>query len=651
MAANSFWKYGVLIAQLSFVSYGPMNTAEAATLEQQRDLFRDIYAQVQDGDIGEQRAQLPKLKTYPLYPWIEYEFLLDNFEDTSDKKLVEFAEKNPHSLMSDTIYVRLANRLSNLDDWKTLLKLVPPHPEHKAIQCYRAEALFATGQKTAGLEAGKAIWYAADHDLPPDCNGLLKQLRDNKALSREDYWHRIRGLIDNNYLTVAKIQAAYLSDSDEKLVELWANVRRSPSSHLDEVFEQEDSAHAREIIVYGINRAADKKLQPAIRLWDEAQQKFDFTPAEKGAVESKLGRWEAWRHDEAGFERLRKIPAEHRTTEGNIWLARIALRTGRWEEVLEAVNDLEASDDEESQDDAWPYWKGRALEQLGRDKEARNAYAQIASDTTFYGFMAADRLGRDYERLQAALPDRNQRIEGLHKLAAVQRWEEWLALGERGKARREWFRMLENMDKEGMLAAAELAARQGDHNLAIWTVSRTRDWNVVDLRFPLLYEDVVLEKSRSHGVNPAWVLGVMRRESAFNEGAESSARALGLMQLMPATAREVGRKLGLNVSGRNDILQPKTNVQLGSAYLRDMYKRFSGNYAQATAAYNAGPGRIPKWAPNENIDADRWVESIPFNETRRYVRTVMAYTTIYDHKLHADEGIPLSLRLKPIEPD
>ena len=195
------------------------------------------------------------------------------------------------------------------------------------------------------------------------------------------------------------------------------------------------------------------------------------------------------------------------------------------------------------------------------------------------------------------------------------------------------------------------ATQTGDANLAIWTVSRTRDWNIVDLRFPMLYTDLVHENAQSQGVQPEWILGVMRRESAFNADAESHVKALGLMQLMPATARDVGRKLGMKVSGKEEILQPETNVQLGSAYLGSMLGRFDGYYAKATAAYNAGPGRINKWSPDKTIAADQWVESIPFKETRRYVRAVMAYTTIYDHKLNAEKGGRLSVRLKPIQPE
>ncbi|PID49706.1 MAG: hypothetical protein CR991_05260 [Proteobacteria bacterium] len=651
MASNRLQLHRRFLAFLCLLISSILSAASAASLEEQRELFQDIYPKVKAGETGEWRTELPKLKSYPLYPWIEYEFLTNHFDKKSNRELVRFAERNPNSIMSDAIYVRMANRFANRRDWSALLKYIPDIPQHTAIQCYRAEALVMKGREAEGLAAGKAIWDKANTDLPSDCNNLLRLMREKDQLTDEDEWDRIGRLIANNYVTVASVLAGNLSAEDQALVKLWIEIRRDPSKNLDKAFKLDDSARLREMIVFGIQRAADKKLSDALSLWSKAQAKFKFTGAEKGAVESRLGMWEAWRHDSDGFKRLKNIPAKYRTAEGNIWLARLALRTGHWKTLLEAVKGLENQAEGEGDKDIWQYWKGRALEKLGHKREARQVYGHIAADATFYGFMAADRLKLEYRRLKEPAPDRSERIKGLEKLASLKRWREWLALGERTQARREWFRLLGSMDKEGILAAAEIASRAGDANLAIWTVSRTRDWNVVDLRFPVLYQDLVLEHSRSQGINPAWILGIMRRESAFDASAESSARALGLMQIMPSTAKAVGRKLGVTVSGREDILQPQMNVKLGSAYLREMYRRFAGNYAQATAAYNAGPRRIPKWTPNKTIEADQWVESIPFNETRRYVRTVMAYTTIYDHKLRGGKGVKLSLRLKPIKPN
>ncbi|PID34407.1 MAG: hypothetical protein CR976_00430, partial [Thiotrichales bacterium] len=612
--------------------FSPSVIAEtsAAVLENQRSLFLKAEAYIADDELDKVRPLLADLKDYPLYPWLEYEFLLEGIDKKSDKTLLEFVERHPDSVMSDRIYLRWAQRMKRMNDWSALLKFIPEQDGIVSLQCLRAEALVMVGKVEKGLEQGKKIWADASSVLPDICDALVLKLQNNGMLSADDYWSRIGQLIAGNHITAAKVLAKNLDEDERELVKLWIKVRKNPKKGLKKAFKRDDSDKLRQITVYGVKRAADKKLSMAKPLWVEAQEKFDFTPAEHGDVESTIGMWEAWRHSDKGLERLKRIPVAHRSDVGNVWMARMALRTGQWTTLLEA---LDAMSKEESERDIWQYWKARALNELDRKSPANALFSELAANTTFYGFLSADQLGQSYARLKEPPPDRSARIADLKKMAAIQRWQEWMVLGKTKRAREEWFRLLKTLDKEGILAAAELATQSGDANLAIWTVSRTRDWNVVDLRFPMLYTGLVHENARSQGVQPEWVLGVMRRESAFKADAESHVKALGLMQLMPATAKAVGRKLGMKVSGKEDILRPETNVQLGSAYLSRMLGRFDGDYAKATAAYNAGPQRILKWAPDKTIAADQWVESIPFKETRRYVRAVMAYTTIYDHKL------------------
>jgi len=158
--------------------------------------------------------------------------------------------------------------------------------------------------------------------------------------------------------------------------------------------------------------------------------------------------------------------------------------------------------------------------------------------------------------------------------------------------------------------------------------------------------------SPQQGVPPELVYAVSRRESAFDPNIVSSAKAQGLMQLIPPTARHVARKLGMGRISRAQTFVPETNITLGSAYLAELLEKFDNNLALATASYNAGPHRMPKWAPDYPLEAARWIESIPFNETRNYVQAVTAYMIIYDYKLKGDlaQVTRLSQRLRPILP-
>lgn len=622
-------------------------TAQADTLTTQRQAFQTLWA-AKPADNN--TAPIPaSLQGYPLTPWLEYRTLQANLSQASDTSLWEFAQRNPHSLMADELLSELAKRLASRQEWRTLLQIIPAEHSDTDTQCYRTLALANTGQQQAALATGKQTWLGIEKGFSEACRPVHDWLRRHNALSTEDYWTKIQTAIDKNQTTLASELATALPPDAQAAANLWVEMRKNPANTLATTLQQSDNAYLRAVIADGITRLAKKEPQSAEHFWQQARATFKFTPSEIGKVESTFGMYQALDHNPVAVQRLGAIPGEQRSTDGNIWLVRSAARAGAWQQVLDAAQRLPLDNPRDAA--VWQYWQARALEQLGKTQQANSLYAQIAPQASFYGFLAADRLGQDYTGLQTPPLDRSQRVAGLQKVAAMQRAVEWFALGEREQGRKEWLRTLKQMDQEGMLAAAELAMRIGEPNLAIWTIARAKEWDEVHLRFPLLHTDLVQAAASKQGITPAWVFGVMRRESAFDPNAESSANALGLMQLIPPTARDMGRKLGINIRGKEDILAPTTNVQLGAAYLSDMLKKFGGNYAQATAAYNAGPARPLKWAPTTLMNADQWIESIPFSETRDYVQAVMTYTTIYDHKLNQGKGKRLSERLLPIAPN
>ena len=635
-----------LLAVALLVLSAPLH---ATSIENQRTLFQQTYTDLQAGKVDSFAALSADMKQYPLYPWLEYEYIKQGFDGIPDVQLIDFTLRNPGSVMADDIHARLAKRLAEKQDWQKILGWIPVDLDDTDTQCYRTQALAAVGQKDAALATGKQAWMGITGNISGACAPVTDLLRSHVMLSTGDYLERVRTAIDKNQVTLASQLAADLPAEQRSAVETWIQIRKDPANNLPNALTQTDSAWLREAIVDGLGRIAKKQPQTAESLWLNARQTFKFSPEQSGEMESTLGMYQALRHDSAALTRLAAIPAEHRSEDGNLWLARIAARFGDWKNLLDATQHLHFDNERDAA--PWKYWQARAQEQLGSKQEAASLYNSIAHLPTFHGFLAADHLGQEYSELKPPPVDRTQRVEGLKKVAAIQRAFEWFTLGERNQGRKEWFRTLKEMDQEGMLATADLATRAGDHNLTIWTISRAKEWDEVNLRFPLVHTDLVQENARTQGIQPSWIFGIMRQESAFDITAESGAPAYGLMQLIAPTARAVGQKLGLSISGKEDILQPATNVQLGSAYLREMLGIFKGNYAQATAAYNAGPGRPPQWAPETMINADQWAESIPFTETRKYVQAVMAYTTIYDYKLNNGKGRRLSERLPPVAPN
>ncbi len=220
--------------------------------------------------------------------------------------------------------------------------------------------------------------------------------------------------------------------------------------------------------------------------------------------------------------------------------------------------------------------------------------------------------------------------------------------GDRIMARRQWRFTVARLDTEEIKGASVVAHRWGWHHDAIVTIARVKYWDDLDVRFPVVHERLVTDQARLNRIDSEWVYGVVRQESAFHARARSQVGALGLMQLMPGTARRVGRRLNLRVPSHRSILQVDNNIRLGTRYLRTVLDRAGGNPVVATAAYNAVPRKVEQWLPaTGSLAADVWVESIPFNETRRFVKNVLAYTTVYQHRL-GNHGPRLSSRMPTV---
>ena len=615
----------------------------ASKIDLQRMQFNTAYADLKNG----KKTTTSHLRDYPLYPYLEYETIRKNLKKTSEKDLLAFIDTYKNTPMADKLWSHWLSRLATKGKWKKIISVYSPLAADTSAQCFYLDAILHEGDKTAKTRAiadAKSLWMSAK-SRPKSCNPLFKRLKNTHQLSKANYWQRIELSIDKGNNGLARSLIKYLPSDEQKIAEQLVISHQRPESAMRSRHVG-GGKYSRKVIAHAIKRIARKNYKKGYKIWRDKSKKYAFSDQEKNEVEAYLAVRAAYNHDAEALNSFSSIPAKHRNDNANIWMARMALREGNWQQLHLAIN---AMTDETADRDIWQYWKARASEKTGDKKQATSIFNKLSENATFYGFLSADRLGKKYTVLDNHSEDWDGCVDNVEVVSPILRAREWFKLGQDSKAYKEWFWALKHMNKDGKLAAAALALRMDKPILAVRSVAKTKDWNQVGLRFPLLYKELITEMSGQNDVNPAWVYGIMRRESVFNKKAVSGARAMGLMQLLPSTARFVGKKLGLNSVRKNDLLTPKLNIKLGSAYLSGMLKDFNGSYVKATAGYNAGPSRSIKWTPEKTIEADRWVESIPFKETRKYVRAVMAYTTIYDHKLTKGNGHRLSDRLSPVK--
>jgi soluble lytic murein transglycosylase len=313
---------------------------------------------------------------------------------------------------------------------------------------------------------------------------------------------------------------------------------------------------------------------------------------------------------------------------------RYHLRRLEYPAALAALDGMAAPQAAQSR---WRYTRGRVLELTGRADEAAVAYQQAATEASFHGFLAADRIDAAYAICPADGLLDTERTMRVLTLGGVQRALEWQALGEIDRARSEWFWQLPQLEPPLRREAGLILSREGLHEWAIFTLNTEPLLRQYEARFPLLYSKAVASEAARTGLPEQWVYGLIRAESAWNPNARSPVGARGLMQLMPGTAAAVAKSLGIRADPLTD---PAHNIRLGTTYLSRRYAELGNNPILATGAYNAGVGAVNRWLGEPLPPWDLWVETVPYKETREYIARVLAFSVLYDWRI---DGSPARL--------
>ena len=406
----------------------------------------------------------------------------------------------------------------------------------------------------------------------------------------------------------------------------------------------------------------------------DAARRWHLSREDMAWAWASTGRSAAWRlmPQAIGYFERALVPGE--LTEGSAlwattwhpdtlaWMARAALRSavsGQPAHWLVVDTAIEAMSPDQKADATWVYWKARSLQAQApagpagepRRQQARELLARIAQPTSFYGLLAMDDLGRTAAPPRPAKPNRDELVQAA-AVPGLDRALRLYDLGLRSEGAREWNYTLAygkpgGLSDREMMAAAEIACDREYWDRCINTSDRTKQEIDLYQRYPLAFRRDILAAAKDVGLDPAFMFGLIRQESRFQITARSHVGASGLMQVMPATADWVARKLGMSDYHGGLITDRDTNLKLGAGYLKLVLDDFGGSAPMAAAAYNAGPGRPRKWRDGPRLEPAVWAENVPFNETRDYVKKVVTNAVIYGHVLH---GKPLSIktRLGPV---
>jgi soluble lytic murein transglycosylase len=607
----------------------------------QRAAFKQAYAAARQGGDGWQTLATG-LRDYPLYPYLQAAALEHDIQQidraTVESYLTHYPDWIPAADLRRSFLLELARR----QDWTDFLALYQPGLGD-TLSCDALQARLAGGGTLDFDRDLAALWVKPN--LPDACDPVLGAAHDQGLLTSARLWTRIDRAADAGQAGTIAGLAGWLPETDRASAQQLVLALRDPAAALASAAGWPDTPRARQAATLALTRLARRQSASADAAWQQLQPRFGFSEQQRNQILYALALFHATDFDDSALARLIALPAAAQTDATREWRVRVALAQQNWTAVLAGIGAMPAS---QQQDGEWQYFRARALTALGRYDEAHQQLAAQAGSPTFFGFLAADRLDQPYAICPLSLADDPQREQALLAKPGLLRAFELYAVDLPKLARREWARALQDADQPTLRVAADLANRRGWYDRAVFTLSSGDALQLYDLRFPLASQDGLVPQAEQAGIEPAWAYGILRAESAWTSDARSGADARGLMQLLPDTGAAVARRHGLDWGGGDTLYDPAINITLGTRYLAELAARFSGSPWLASAAYNAGPNRVDQWlAARGTLAPDLFVATIPFKETREYVARVMAFSVIYDWRLHGN-AVPLATRMGAI---
>lgn len=615
--------------------------APAKSLHDYRALFKDNYRLAERG-AAEALPVAEALEGYVLAPDFYGRYLRATAAEQPLEVVKAFARSHREHPEARLILNRKLSALAGAGRWREFLALwqdFPPGTPSTALRCHRVNALIKTGTEAAQAEREGLDLWLAPRSQPKACDPAFATLKARGVLGSSQFRARLELALDADQFQLARYLARSLPAADRARTDLWHQVRRNPGKALIATpvpaLAQEPQLVEKSLLSLA-SRDPDQARAAFARVGSLAGLPADLAQA----VERNAALGQARRHEPGAAAELLALSTPNAATRA--WALRSALRDGDWPLVLAA---LEALPDEQALEPAMRYWSARAELERENASLAQQIFAGLAQERGYFGFLAADRLGLPYALKQRRTRADDAKLRQLEGLADLKRARELFEVGLYGRARKLWADLIHPLPQEDQAQAALLALRWGWYSRAIATANRAGLADDLQLRYP-----IPNARWLSHvTIEPALAVGIARNESLFMPDVRSSAGAIGLMQLMPATGREVARSLQMPYRGLRTLIDPESNARLGSTYLRSMLDRFDQHVALAAAAYNAGPHRVERWLPEEGpLAADIWVETIPFNETRNYVRRVMEATAIFS--LRQQKSWRLQPNLTPVPP-
>lgn len=596
----------------------------------QRSAFLRAEKQIWKMDNNDLADAVESLGDYPLIPYLIERKLSHNMRLSDEPQIRAFLTKYKNTPLASKVRRSWLKYLAKKNKADLFIDYFQSSSDPK-LACKFIEFQIEKGIAVERLFSEISELWNVGKSQPKQCDGIFKKWIDANQLSEDLILLRIGKAANGGQHTLIPYLKTLLPENKQYLADLWHKARRDPASVRKlKTFKGKYPLVEAEIMTYALSRLIWRDQALALRLMPQAEQKIIFTQSQRAKIYSRFGIKLAIDGHKDAEQWLTKANEVGDDSQMTRWHLAYLLRKQEWEKVSKLIEQLAP---QKVSENVYTYWLARAYEVLDRTQDAQVLYAQLAKSRHYYGFLASARLDQPYHLQHAAVEMSQQAIDKVLAMPSTARAYELRQLNRLHQARLEWRQTQLALGEDQKLASTVVSSEWGWHDQAIFTFSREGYLSDIPRRFPTAYQDIITREANKNRIDPQWAFAIARRESSFMPDAVSSANARGLMQVLPSTAKYLEKK---RVSSKQ-LLDVETNAKIGNKYLRYLMNKLDNNTVLATASYNAGWRRVKQWLPeSEAMEADIWVELIPFKETRNYVKAVMAYRQIYEAQLQDD---------------
>ncbi|MFU0921707.1 murein transglycosylase [Kluyvera sichuanensis] len=613
------------------------SVARADTLDQQRSRYAQIKQAWDNNQMDMVDQLMPTLRDYPLYPYLEYRQLSGDLMNTPALAVTNFVQANPTLPPARTLRNRFVNELARREDWRGLLAFSPEKPGTVEAQCNYYYAQYAVGDAQGAWDGAKTLWLTGQN-RPNACDKLFGAWRASGTQDPLAYLERIRLAMKAGNTSLVKALASQMPSQYQTIASAITDLANNPNNVLTFARTTGATDFTRQLAAVAFSSVARQDVENArlmIPALVQAQQLNDDQTQELRDIVA----WRLMGNDVTDEQARWRDDAIMRSQSTSLIERRVRMALGTGDRS--GLNTWLARLPMEAKDkDEWRYWQADLLMERGRDDEARSILLALMQQRGFYPMVAAQRLGEPYPlRVEKAPGTISSTLTGGAEMARVRELMYW---NQDNTARSEWANLVSSRSQTEQAQLARYAFDQRWWDLSVQATIAGKLWDNLQERFPLAYNDLFVRYTTGKDVPQSYAMAIARQESAWNPKVKSPVGASGLMQIMPGTATHTVKMFNLpGYSNPVQLLDPETNINIGTSYLQYVYQQFENNRIFASAAYNAGPGRVRTWLGNSagRIDAVAFIESIPFSETRGYVKNVLAYDAYYRHFMGQKEDV------------